>query len=140
MGFEIPVDREVLTAYERSHAENIYQACVAEMIRGAQHLSETELRQYIVERFIDTWEDLFGRGLEHVDDALLATKKSYAAFNYANQTLGALGGVRPLVAGFNIDPPPNAFMDRLEKALDQKIVLLRLQPMSLPAKETAFTM
>lgn len=140
MGFEIPVDREVLTAYERSHAENIYQACVAEMIRDAQHLSETELRQYIVERFIDTWEDLFDRGLEHVDDALLATKKSYAAFNYANQTLGALGGVRTLVAGFAIDQPSSEFMDRLAAALDEYIVSLRLQPISLPVRETAFSM
>lgn len=137
---EIFLNGEKFTRHECKYAEHIFESCVAEVVREHQNLCQQGLEDYIVNSFVDTWLDLFGTEDCSIEEELFAKKRAYAAFNYANQSLGALGSVRMLVDSFNVDPPPNAFMDRLEKALDQKIVLLRLQPMSLPAKETAFTM
>lgn len=137
---EIFLNGEKFTRHECKHAEHIFESCIGEVMREHQNLCQQGLEGYIVDSFVYTWLDLFSTEDCSVEEDLLAKKRAYAAFNYANQTLGALGGVRVLVESLNIEPPPHAFMDRLEAALDQKIVLLRLQPISLPAKETAFTM
>lgn len=142
---EIYLNQEKFTKHECQHAEQIFESCVEDALRDRQSLCENGLEHqvdsfedYIINSFVKTW-------LEETNDCslekeLLATKRAYSAFNYANQILGALGAVHMLVDSFNIEPPPDTVMDELEKALDKNIVFLELRPISLSVKKTAFTM
>ncbi|MEX0450506.1 hypothetical protein V6X62_01580 [Spiribacter sp. 218] len=137
---EVSIKNETLTRYQRNHAERIFEACIGQVVREHQHFTEDALEAFILDTFVYDWIDVcYGEDCS-TGEELTAKKKAYAAFEYANQTMGALGAVRILVDTLNVDPPSKDFMDRLERALDNKILCLQLKAVTLPAKEFAFTL
>jgi len=135
MTMEIELEHENLTSYERGHAENIYVVCIAQTIKDAQYLPTSELRQYLIERFVETWLDLFATYCESSFESVANSRRAYSAFNYANQTLGVLGGARKLVQELHIEQPSDEFMYKLSAAVDSLIVSFTMQPVSIPATQ-----
>jgi len=131
MTLVIPVEDVKLTKRERDHAECIYEACIAEAVREDELLTEGELLECIVSKFVISWEDVFNAERDSYEQVLMANKKAYSAFNYANQVLGANGGVHTLLSTLSMKPPSIAFMEKLASALDQYVVMLTLKPITI---------